>query len=272
MKKKCTWLHLAFLLLVLSSCSSVYKPVRVTTMMLTEPREVHASGSTSPSGNDMQIAFAPLKYVGVYGNINRFSPDNIEKPPEERTFHNSKEAGLGFWYVFNNNIHVEVSGGYGTGAGQMRPASLQTGISNNASTYFYDYERFQYSAQLSGFYEKIVLNAGVSYVQKNFDLSFHLRYTEGRYENLRAFAVYDITGEREELPEWTGPVTQSPFSYLDPTITLRGGYEAVKLILQAGLSRPYQEAPDFPSLLFFSGGVSINLKTGMLKQLIKNDP
>lgn len=271
MKKSGSWMLLSLILLVFNSCSSVYKPVRVSTMTLTEPREVHASGSISPSGNDIQIAFAPLKYVGVYGNINRFSPDNIQKPPEERSFHNSKEAGLGFWYLFDNDIHVEISGGYGTGAGQMRPASFRTGISENASTYFYDYDRFEYSAQLSGFYEKIVLNAGISYVQKNFDLSLHFRYTEGRYENLRAFAVHDDTGEREELPEWAGPVERSPFSYLDPTITLRGGYEAVKLILQAGLSRPYQVAPDFPSLLFFSGGVSINLKPGMLKKLKKND-
>lgn len=271
MNSKTLGLWCVFVALLFSSCSSVYRPVRVSTMTLTEAREVRASASTGFEGNDVQLAFAPIRYVGIYGHLNRFHRNSFGTPREERIYHRSQEAGLGFWYLFDNNIHIEASGGYGTGAGQMRPFSVGIGISRNAETYFSDYYSGDYRSQLGGEYQKVVLNAGLGWVKSNFDISFHLRYTEGSFNELRAYVINKRTGVREENPNWTGPVERSNFAYVDPVITIRGGFETIKFMVQGGVSSAVVESPDLPSLLFFSAGFSLDIKPGMFKELKKSD-
>ena len=121
-----------------------------------------------------------------------------------------------------------------------------------------------------GNYTKTFINGGVGFLNDDMDVLFHVRAVGGEFDRLYADMIDQETGERIVHPDFVNGRVRT-FAYVDPVLTFRFGYEAVKFTGQAGLSFPVRESVDIPSFIFFSGGITVDIKPSMFRKSNKED-
>ena len=116
--KKNLWFLLPALILLVSSCSSVYMPNTPNTPMLTKKGELYSGGHITLKGNaSFTSAYAVSDHVGIILN-GAFMNQNKNKKDFR---HHLLEAGGGYFTTFGNknNRVLEIYGGLGRGSSDI---------------------------------------------------------------------------------------------------------------------------------------------------------
>jgi hypothetical protein len=102
------------IILVFSSCSSIYMPNVPNTPMLASKGEFHGGGHLSLKGNlSLNSAYAISDHIGIMANGSIISSERKKKDFKQ----NLLEGAIGYFDTFgpNNDRIFEVYGGYGIG-------------------------------------------------------------------------------------------------------------------------------------------------------------
>jgi len=185
-------LFIAFgLLLIFSSCSSLYMPNVPNTPMLSEQGELHASGHISLKGNaSLNTAYAVSSNFGVILNGSFINRDQPKKDYRQ----NLLEAGGGYFTTFgpDNNRILEIYAGIGRGESER--------IFNNES----------FTGQMTYNREEMTFSKGflqVNYSSKKerslrlFSKKFPLNYgtaIRGSYLNMKKFQLNGVDQAKED--------------------------------------------------------------------------
>lgn len=214
-----------FSLCLLSSCVTLYKPNTIHSPMLTEKGDVTVGGAIALSGSglyNLQAAYAVSPKIGIttdgmyhqrtitYGNT------NIEKL--DMYF---GEIGTGYFKKFgeNNKSLFQCYSGMGYGK------------TNNKI----DYDSLA-SPFLNAQYYNIYLQPGFAIIDKYIQVAFDVRANYVRVYNIDAYLInqfdwWDVSSKLKSD-------TTLSFLNLEPTLTLKGGDEHIKGMVQLGVTLP----------------------------------
>jgi hypothetical protein len=197
---------LFFSSLMLSSCLTVYAPNAVNTPLLQEKGEFKAAIAS----NNLQLSTALTDHVGVMvnGYLNSHTSD-------DKTFRNNgkgAEAGIGYFTHTDNRITYEAYGGVGLYNVRIREASGAKTFDADATKYF--------------------LQPSVGWVNQYVEVALSPRLTVMKYgqPEIRGYST------DEQVMNYFDTVNQKAHAFMEPTLTVRGGYRFVKLQLQIGHS------------------------------------
>lgn len=186
------------------SCRTVYAPNAVNTPLLQEKGEL----KVALAANNLQVASAVTQHVGlmVNGYLNAYTSD-------DKSFKNNgkgAEVGIGYFGHTADRISYEAYGGAGLYNVRMKEA-------NNTKTF--DADAVKYFIQPS-----------VGWVNPFFEVAVSPRVSVVKYN------APDITGytASEQADNYFNLLDKKAHAFLEPTITLRGGYRFVKLQVQYG--------------------------------------
>lgn len=187
-----------------SACRTVYTPNTVHNPLLQEKGEF--KGMIAP--NNLQAAYALTENIGIMANgyYNSFTSD-------DKDFHNrgkALELGIGYFNNAPNNITYELYGGAGMFNVKMDESAGAKNFNANAT--------------------KLFLQPGIGWVNPYVEVGFGPRFTMINYNNP------EITGytDRERGDYYFETLDTKPHLFLEPAITVRGGYKWIKLQLQYG--------------------------------------
>jgi hypothetical protein len=188
------------------SCRTVYAPNALNVPLLQEKGELKATIAT----NNVQLATAVTDHVGVMvnGYLNAYTSD------DKALKNNGKgaEIGVGYFGHTDQRITYEAYGGAGL-------YNVRIKEENNTKTF--DADAVKYFVQ-----------PAVGWVNQYFEVAFSPRLTVVKY------ASPDIVGysTQEQTENYFNIVDQKAHAFLEPTITVRGGYRFVKIQAQFGRS------------------------------------
>lgn len=192
------------LALLCNACRTVYSPNVVHSPLLQEKGEIKVLAAP----NNLQAAYALSDHIGIMANgyLNRFTAD-------DKDFHNKGKAlelGIGYFDKTENNLVYEVYGG----AGRF---NVKMDESNGT-------KRFDADAT------KLFIQPGIGWVNPYVEVSLASRVSMIRYRSP------DITGytQQEQESYYFSSLADKPHVFLEPALTVRGGYKWVKLQLQYG--------------------------------------
>lgn len=188
---KTTFHFFPFLIvIILSSCSSIYIPNVPNTPMLSKVGELHAGGHISMKGNvSVNSAYALSDHLGVLLGGSLMNSNTSKKEFKQ----NFVEIGTGYFTTFgaDNKRILEVYGGYGKGMSDLvfKDRTLNGPVITETQTSSFDkyFMQVNYSSKdrknLKLFKHKFPLNYGtalrVSYADmNNFELNGVLQQTE----------------------------------------------------------------------------------------------
>ncbi len=187
-----------------SSCRTVYSPNTVHNPLLQEKGEFKGSIAS----NNLQAAFAVTDHIGVMANgyYNSFTSD-------DKDFHNKGKAlelGVGYFNKMPGNIVYEVYGGAGR---------FNVRMDESAGT-----KKFDANAT------KLFIQPGIGWVNPYVEVGLAPRLSMISYDSP------EISGytTQEQSSYYFETLAARPHLFLEPAITVRGGYKWVKLQLQAG--------------------------------------
>ena len=192
--------------LIFTSCRTVYAPNAVNVPLLQEKGELKAV----LANNNLQVATAVTEHVGIMvnGYLNAYTSD------DKSLKNNGKgaEIGIGYFGHTAQRITYEAYGGAGLYNVRIRE-------SNNTKTF--DADAVKYFLQPS-----------VGWVNPYFEVAVSPRLSVVKYN------TPEITGYSgaEQASNYFNILDQKAYAFMEPTITLRGGYRFVKLQLQYGHS------------------------------------
>jgi hypothetical protein len=190
--------------LFLPSCRTVYAPNAVNVPLFQEKGQVKAAIAT----NNLQVATAVSDHVGlmVNGYLNDYKSD-------DKSFRNNgkgAEIGIGYFGQTSHRIIYEAYAGAGLYNVKIRE-------SDNAKTF--DSDAMKYFVQ-----------PAVGWVNQYFEIAISPRLSVIKY------AQPEITGYsiQEQNANYFDIVNNKAHAFLEPTLTVRGGYKFVKLQVQYG--------------------------------------
>jgi hypothetical protein len=188
------------------SCRTVYAPNAVNVPLLQEKGELKAS----IANNNLQVATAVSDHVGIMmnGYLNAYSAD-------DKSFKNNgkgAEIGIGYFAHNQERITYEAYGGAGLYNVRIRE-------SNNTKTF--DADAIKYFVQPS-----------IGWVNPFFEVAVSPRLSVVKYNSP------EITGytSQERADNYFDILDQKAHVFMEPTLTLRGGYRFIKLQVQYGHS------------------------------------
>lgn len=113
---------------IIQSCVTAYVPNRVNTPLFTEKGEIKIDAALGTNGADIQAAYSPVKHLGIIASGN-FS---IQSYDTATSFHKHSygEIGMGYYNKLNNNLVMEIYGGYGMGNSDTEWSSIWLGKVN----------------------------------------------------------------------------------------------------------------------------------------------
>lgn len=226
------------LLLLTSSCASVYLPNTHNTPMFRESGEFQGSVYAA-AGVDVQAAYAVTDHIALMGNYSFLSSKQTDEElqnPDYTRKNSFWEGGLGVFEA-TKNTRYELYAGYGMGTG------------TSASQYYFFYSDFgQQKIVATGNYSRIFIQPAIGTNHKNFNLTFAPRFTVVKFSD---FTSSGITREPDEKPQlFAEPALSSKF-------TIVGNLEGV---LQLGITL------GFPNDVYFeyesfqaSAGIQLHL-------------
>ncbi len=194
----------AILLMTLYGCRTVYAPNTVNTPLFQEGRQLKVLAAP----NNVQAAYAVSDHIGVMGNgyFNRFSSDDND-------FHNKgfgAEAAVGYFAAPGNGLAYEMYGGAGL---------LKVTIDESSK---------QKTFAVSG--TKLFVQPGIGWVNPYVEVGVSPRLS------MISYAAPDIKGytAQEQSDHLYTGLSDSPFLFFEPALTVRGGYKWIKLQVQVG--------------------------------------
>ena len=202
---------LVVLALAANSCSTtLYKSNTVNTPLFHEAQEVRLGAGP---GN-VQAAYALTDRVGIMGNVYWESYEEGSKDNSG----NLIELGAGYFQPVHKDVIFEAFGGVGLGKIEFR----QTG-QNGAPTRTYDVNGLRWFIQ-----------PGIGYNMPYFEAAFTPRFSFVSYSNFTASGYTPQEIETEHLSK--DMIENTLWMFMEPAITLRGGYKWIKVQAQYGVT------------------------------------
>ena len=212
MNKLLSLVRLACVLALCQSCRTAYTPNALNVPLLQEQGEIKLM--VSPT--NYQAAYAVTDKIGIMANgrvatsanstsVNGTATDSFDA--KNTVF----EAGIGFYGRTQRNLTYEVYGGGGI---------TQVGFHGTGSSTGKNYD-------VSGM--KFFVQPNIGFTSRGFDIAFSTRLSGLQFST--ATGNYTATElKNNELDQ----LASSMHLFLEPAITLRGGYKYVKLQAQVG--------------------------------------
>jgi hypothetical protein len=220
--------------LFFTSCKSVYQPNAINTPLLNNAGEIRAT--VDPQ--NVQLAYAITDHAGVMLN-GFYVKENSENNAIKGTG-GLVEVGFGYFTRVRPFIFETYIGG-GLGSVQFN----ETRVDDNNQTNVYRFE-----AQGMRFFVQPSFGLGTRF----FDVAITPRFVLGKYSSVSTNYSTDdqIDGRFYQIdrPLW---------SFIEPAITIRGGYQWIKLQAQFGLSQKLNSEPLSYKDSFVNVGISFNL-------------
>ena len=195
------WNAVLFLLafsLVIGACKSTYIPNQMNVPLMSEGDEFQVGMSAGTNGYGAQLAYSPYYHWAIAVTGNTFSTLGDSASQTNVNFrHLFGEALTGYYTRLDKLWRLEILAGVGTGY-SGHPENLRQG---------YNRFVFQPSLGISAPYFDIGFTPKISYVNRTFN----------RVNNTKS------------LVEASG-------TFMEPTLTIRAGYEELKFQLQGGYS------------------------------------
>ena len=237
------------LLLLVASCAPIYVPTTRNAPLFRGAGEFQGSAYLT-TGVDVQLAYALTDHIGVTGNYNILSqnqvlPEDPAVPGMPTSFqrkNNFGEVGLGY-YQSTRSKRFEIYGGYGMGQG------------TSYDNYYFLAKDFGVKAIVStGKYSRFYIQPSIATNSKKFNMSFTLRVSAVEFSEFSSDGFTSTT------------VTKNPDEpihvFVEPALTgkfpLAGNlYGVFQLGLNTGV--PSEVYFDYVPLQFALG---IQLKAG----------
>jgi len=215
MKKSTYYLILAFVTLILSSCTTtLYVPNAVNTPLLKEKHEFKAT--IGP--NNAQAAFGLTDNFGIIANgyWDKFKSETTTNGQTTQTLNkgNLYELGLGYYKPLTKVIVFETYLGGGLG---------NIDFNQDNGTKRYDVKGTKFFVQPS-----------IGYVDRFLEVAITPRLSAVKYNGLETFGYSQKELEEEFLVK--SEVEDKTWLFIEPTLTVRAGFKYVKLQGQIGFS------------------------------------
>lgn len=209
--------HQLFLSLVaiitISSCNVAYRSSMVNTPLFTEKGDV----AITAASNNVQAAYAVSDHVGIMANgfLEQNTVNNNETGNGGLGY--MGEAGAGYFTMLGNNENLVFETYAGAGFGHLY-------LNNNYRDANNDIQKRTLDA--NGL--KLFIQPGIGYKLPYFEVSGALRYSNVNYSGVRTSNWPAADLQRSNLDD----VGNTSFGFLEPALTIRGGFKSVKLQLQ----------------------------------------
>ena len=203
-------LYLGSVLLLLSSCASLYVPNTVNSPLLTEKKETAINLSYGMNGFDLQGAYAMTNHIGLMVNTSASPLLN----PNGKSFHGHlfAEAGLGCMFQFGESGVFDFYTGGGYGNIKSKSNVVLDGKSNIDEAEGNGYRYF--------------IQPSIGFKKSNFQFAFSLRGVLLDLDNV----WYQNSTQ----------YTQEEGMFVEPTFNIRVGKKRVMFQSQIGLSMPIE--------------------------------
>ena len=232
---KATVIAISGITLMLSACTTLYKPNPIHSPMLTNKGEGHISTTLGISGTglaSMQAAYAVSDHIGImtdgmfhYRETNYTDPYNSG---QEILKIFSGEVGIGYFEKFGVNqkqlFQIYTGGGYGTTKAKITYINEPNPV---ISANFYN----------------MYIQPGVVFTGNYMDLGIDVRMNYVNLFNVNAY-LYDSFDFWNTNYNFTSDSTLQ-FVLLEPNFTMKVGSKHLKGIFQAGLTIPIVNADGY---------------------------
>lgn len=192
--------------IIFASCRTVYAPNAVNMPLLQEKGEFKAL----IANNNLQVATAVTDHIGIMANgfLNNYTSD-------DKTFKNNgkgAEIGIGYFAHTDKRITYEAYGGAGLYNVRIREDNNTKTLDTDAVKYF--------------------VQPSVGWVNQYFEVALSPRLSVLKYTKP------EIVGynSQERADNFFDILDQKAHAFIEPTLTVRGGYRFVKLQVQYGYS------------------------------------
>lgn len=200
------------LIIATTSCNVAYRSSMVNTPLFTEKGDV----AITAASNNVQAAYAVSNHVGIMANgfLEQNTVNNNETGNGGLGY--MGEAGAGYFTTLGNeNLVFETYAGAGFG---------HLYLNNNYRDGNNDIQKRTLDA--NGL--KLFIQPGIGYKLPYFEVSGALRYSNVNYSGVRTtnWPAADLVNANLD------DVGNTAFGFLEPALTIRGGFKSVKLQLQ----------------------------------------
>ncbi|HRE11440.1 MAG TPA: hypothetical protein PK605_02920 [Ignavibacteria bacterium] len=205
---------LLLLILIFSSCTTVYIPNEINAPAFNEPNQFKGGIAIGNSGTNLQLGFSFYKHFAAIGDISY-----LDRKSSEPRFQRTWSLGLGYFTRISqsDSMFYEVFGGYGNG--RTNSAYEDQFLTNGPGYENADYNRY-YITQNISFQQEFI----------DFIISVRLSY-------------FSFT--RYESHEFINPVMPQAIG-VEPAIKIRIGGEFLKIKFQLGYNLINSiKGPDF---------------------------
>lgn len=219
-------LYFVVALLFLSSCSRYYyKPNAINTPMFTDGMQGHlvAAGSIGGDGDDgdrttfadLQASFSPIKHLGIIGNYSTYNYSPVSSTATPARAH-ILEGGIGGYIPVGERkvkMVAELYTGIGTG-------KLRSDVDMDVNRYF--------------------IQPGIGMRSPWVDAAFNLRWAFVNFSNLDDNGRGNTYLVEQQLVDMYGNrrIDKGSYTFVEPGLTVRGGYKFIKVQLQMVTSLP----------------------------------
>lgn len=219
---------------LITSCKTVYQPNAINTPLLNNEGEVRVSVDQQ----NIQAAYAITDHAGVM--LNGFY---VKEKSDNNTIQGSGglvEVGFGYFTRVRPFIFETYVGG---GMGSVQFSEEKMDNNNQMQRYTFDARGMRFFVQPS-------FGLGTRF----FDVALTPRFVVGKYNSVNTnYSTQDqIDGKFYQIDQ---PV----WSFIEPAITVRGGYQWIKLQAQFGLAQKLNSEPLSYKDSFVNVGISVNL-------------
>lgn len=198
-------------LLGFNSCKTVYEPNAVNVPLLNNHGEFRAY--VDPS--NVQVAYAITDHIGIMANGMRVTAETDNNTISGRG--GLVEIGMGYFKPVNGFIFETYAGG---GMGMVKfSENRQEGNTTVVRNFSADGMRF-------------FIQPSFGYAGKYFEAALTPRFCVGKYNNVQT--NYTM---QEQIDGKFYNINQPTWAFIEPALTLRGGYKWVKVQAQFGFSQ-----------------------------------
>jgi len=218
--------------LLLSSCTSLYKPNMIQSPMLTEKGDFNVSGALGISGmgnGHVQTAYAPVEHLGIMLNMMGHSESPWYSQETQKLQILNGEAGIGIHNKFGskNNLLLQVYAGYGRG----RSVNY---IDNNSP---------ESRPEMSSNFSSLFFQPGIAYVGDLMNVAVDFRFKRVTMFDLNARLYREFEWWNTEYEFFNN--SSVAFGLFEPVVTFKIGDENYRGIFQAGLNIPIANTDNY---------------------------
>ncbi|HTF05339.1 MAG TPA: hypothetical protein VK826_15020 [Bacteroidia bacterium] len=218
---------------IFPSCKSVYHPNAVNTPLFNNAGEIRA---TVDPGN-VQLAYAVTDHAGIMLNGFRVKENTEDNAIRGR-------GGL-----------VEVGFGYYT---RFRPFVFETYIGGGMGMVHFDETRQENNTTTIRSFEargtRFFVQPSFGYTSRFFDVALTPRFVFGKYSN-----IVTNYSTQEQIDGKFYAIDRPLWAFIEPALTVRGGYQWIKLQVQFGISQKLNSEALSYKDTFLNVGLSFNI-------------